>query len=145
MLSALVPAEVLVAVLVVVVCVALLTVFVRRRAIARSRVLALCGHRPQGTTRWRLGLLRLGTTELEWFPLIGVTVRPRFAWERLDLDLDSPTTLLGADRIELLPDAVGVRCYQGDHQFDLGLQRPHYTALRSWLEAAPPGARANVA
>lgn len=143
--SALVSAEVLVGVLVALVLLTLIGVFVRRRAIAGGKVLALCGHRRRGAGRWRLGLLRLGSTQLEWFPLIGVTLRPAYEWERLDLDLDAPLTLVGADRIDLLPDAVGVHCYYGDHEFDLGLQSPHYTALRSWLEAAPPGSRANVA
>ena len=143
--SVLVSAEVLVGVLVAFVVIALLVVFVRRRAIAGGTVLTLCGHRRAGSTHWRLGLLRLGTTRLEWFPLLGLTLRPRHEWERHGLDLDAPLMLVGADRIDLLPDAVGVHCYYGDLEFDLGLQTPHYTALRSWLEAAPPGSRANVA
>jgi len=40
---------------------------------------------------------------------------------------------------------VGVRCYYGKVEFDLAVQPPAYTALRSWLEAAPPGSTANVA
>lgn len=143
--TALVSVEVLVGVLVLLVAVALTVVFVRRRSIARGQVLTLCGLRRPGATRWRLGLLRLGTTRLEWFPLIGITLRSAHDWERLALDVDAPTELEGADRLDLLPDAVGVRCYYGAVEFDLALQPPHYTALRSWLEAAPPGSRANVA
>ncbi|MEO7060457.1 MAG: DUF2550 domain-containing protein [Lapillicoccus sp.] len=143
--SVLVSAEVLVGVLAALVGIALLVVFVRRRAIARDNPLTLCGVRRLGGTRWRLGLLRLGPTRLEWFPLLGVTLRPSHGWERLGLDVDAPVRLEGVDRIDLLPDAVGIRCYYDDRQFDLALQPPHYTALRSWLEAAPPGSRANVA
>jgi len=120
--SALVSAEVVVGVLVALAVLALLSVFVRRRVIAGGNDLALCGHRRAGSTHWRLGLLRLGTTRLEWFPLLGLTMRSRHEWQR-----------------------HGVHCYYGDLEFDLGLQTPHYTALRSWLEAAPPGSHANVA
>ncbi len=143
--GALLSAEVLFGVLAALAIIALLVVFIRRRVIAGGTALTLCGLRSSESTRWRLGLLRLGTTRLEWFPLLGVTFRARHEWERHSLDLDAPIMLVGGDRIDLLPDAVGVHCYYGGREFDLGLQTPHYTALRSWLEAAPPGSHADVA
>jgi len=145
MATALLSLEVLVGVLVVLVCVALSGVFVRRRVLARDSILTLCGVRRRSASRWRLGLLRLGTTQLEWFPLLGVTTRPVYCWERNGVDLDAPAVLEGTERLDLLPDAVGVQGHDGVKTFELALLPEHHTALRSWLEAAPPGSRANVA
>jgi hypothetical protein len=145
MTTALLSVEILVGVLVGVACVALTGVFIRRRMIAGGRLLTLCGFRRSPDGRWRLGLARFGSTRLEWFTLMGLTVRPRHSWDRVGLDLDAPLKLEGPERIDLLPDAVGVRCYSGGAEFDLAVQPPAYTALRSWLEAAPPGSTANVA
>ncbi len=143
--TALISVEIVVGVLVGVVCVALAGVFIRRRIIAGGKLLTLCGLRRAEGGRWRLGLARFGSTQLEWFTLMGLTLRPRHTWDRVGLDLDAPATLDGPDRIDLLPEAVGVRCYYGKVEFDLAVQPPAYTALRSWLEAAPPGSTANVA
>lgn len=137
--------EIVVGVLVAVAVLLLAGVFVRRRVLARGRLLTLCGLRPLGGDRWRLGLARLGSSQLEWFPLVGVSFRPHRSWERVGLDLEAPVTMEGTERIDLLVDAVSVRCYHGDEGFDLAVQPAAYTALRSWWEAAPPGSRANVA
>ncbi|NUR82003.1 MAG: DUF2550 family protein, partial [Dermatophilaceae bacterium] len=61
------------------------------------------------------------------------------------LVLDAPELLVGRDSIPLLPDASRVPCADGDGTFELALQGPAYTALRSWQEAAPPGYNVNVA
>ncbi len=143
--SALTSVELVVGVLVVLLCLAGAGVFVRRRAIAGGTLLMLCGRRSLGDSHWRLGLVRFGSTQLEWFPLMGLTLRPRHTWDRLDLDLDAPASLEGLDRIDLLPDAFGVRCFYRAEEFELAVQLPAYTALRSWVEAAPPGSQANVA
>ncbi len=143
--SPLISLEIVVGVLLGVLAVGFAGVFLRRRSIARGKLLTLCGVRHPHDDRWRVGLARFGTNRLEWFPLVGVTLRPRHTWDRLLLELDAPLTLEGSDRIDLLPDAFGVSCVYGDVQFDLAVQPPAYTALRSWLEASPPGAQANVA
>ena len=95
--------------------------------------------------RWRLGLIRFGDNALEWFTLGGVSVRPRHRWLRQRLLLEAPVHLAGSDAIPVLPDAYRVPCTDGDDDFELALQGPDYTALRSWQEAAPPGYNVNVA
>ena len=143
--SALASLEIVLVVVLVLVLLGIAAVFVRRRAIARGTTLTLCGLRSDGSVRWRLGLARLGGTELEWFALVGATLRPAQTWTRGGLDLAAPVVLQGLDRIDLLPDAVGVQCSHEGDEFDLALQPPAYTALRSWLESAPPGSRRDVA
>lgn len=143
--AALLSVEVVVGALVVLVALLVVGMVLRRRALARSRILTLCGLRCAGAPRFRMGLLRLGQDQLEWFPLLGVTLRPADGWARTEVDVETTRDLPKAERPDLLPDAVGVTCHTGHGDFELALLPAHYTALRSWLESAPPGSRANVA
>jgi len=143
--SALISTEVVVGTLLVAAVVVLATTYLRRRYIAKGLPLTLCGLRRPGTDRWRLGLIRFGDNALEWYTLGGVSLRPKRRWLRQRLLLEAPVLLQGADSIPLLPGASRVPCSDGDHRFDLALQGPAYTALRSWQEASPPGYNVNVA
>jgi len=44
-----------------------------------------------------------------------------------------------------LPEAVEVTCHYAEDTFQLALSPAAYTAMRSWLESAPPGFNVNVA
>ena len=143
--SALVSTEIVIGALILIAAVVLATTYARRRYIASGLPLTLCAMRPAGTDRWRLGLIRFGDNALEWFTLGGVSLRPRHRWLRQRLLLDAPVHLSGGDVIPVLPDAYRVPCTDGDDDFELALQGPDYTALRSWQEAAPPGYNVNVA
>ncbi|MGB8384764.1 MAG: DUF2550 domain-containing protein [Dermatophilaceae bacterium] len=118
-------------------------VFLRRRTIARGRVLTMCGLR-QASTGWRMGLVRYGVGQLEWYALGGLTIRPKYRWEQRVLELGSPAPASLGEGLDVLSDPVAVTCrYQGS-TFQLALSEAAYTALRSWLEAAPPGAASTV-
>ena len=143
--TALVSLEVVLGVLAVLVIAFLVVTFVRRRTIGRGRTLPLCGLRRQEDQRWRMGLARLGSSGYEWFTLLGVWPRARYAWDRVDLELGAPQALERADRIDLIPDAVAVWCTVAGERYQLALPPSAYTALRSWAEAAPPGSAVNVA
>jgi len=118
-------------------------VFLRRRTIARGRVLTMCGLRRPATT-WRMGLMRYGTGQLEWYSLGGLTIRPKYRWEQRVLELGAPAPVSVGQGLDVLTDPVAVTCrHQGD-SFQLALSEAAYTALRSWLEAAPPGAASTV-
>lgn len=142
--------EVLAAVcaLVIVVIVVLLSVtFARRRTIARGAPLTLCAIRRADETRWRLGFARYGSNALDWFSLGGMSLRATHHWDRQRLEIGSvPQSLTAHDRsLVLMPEAVCVTCRHGLCAFDLALPPGPYTALRSWLEASPPGFNVNVA
>lgn len=143
--SALTSAEVAGALLAVLVVAFLVATFVRRRAIARGATLVvLGGWRRNRHHRWRLGHLRLGPTRLEWFTLLGASLRPQEGWDRSRLELEAPSVRRRSDRLDLLPDAAPVACAYGTERFELALTPDTYTAVRSWAEAAPPGSTANV-
>lgn len=139
----LVVAELLVGVLLGLVLGFLALVFLRRRTIARGRLLTVCGLR-RARAPWRMGLMRYGSGQLEWYPLGGLTVRPKYRWKQRLLELAGPVPVTDAAGLEALFDPVSVACrYQGE-RFELALTEPAYTALRSWAEAAPPGATSAV-
>ncbi|MDN5768755.1 MAG: DUF2550 domain-containing protein [Humibacillus sp.] len=143
--TALFSTEIVVGTLLLLVVFVLATTFLRRRVIARGLPLTLCGLRESGRRRWRLGHIRFGDNALEWYSLGGVSLRPRHRWDRQSLMLNVPQKLAADDRIAVLPDASGVSASAGNDTFELALQGPAYTALRSWQEAAPPGYNVNVA
>lgn len=118
--------------------------FVRRRTIGRGRLLTLCGFRWPQRARWRMGLLGFAAGELEWYPLGGLTVRPKFRWHRAAFDLGAPTPPESHAGLDGLEQPVVVPCHHGDEAFDLALPGAAYTALRAWLEAGPPQAAGSV-
>jgi hypothetical protein len=121
-------------------------VFIRRRLIARGNPLTVCALREPGDRRWRFGLARYGPTRLEWFTLAGLSLRPARQWERTLLDIGAGQPLAAGERPELLiPAAMKADCRYRQARFEIALARAPYTALRSWLEAAPPGHSVNVA
>ena len=143
--TALVSTEIVVGTLLLLVVFVLATTFLRRRYIARGLPLTLCGLREAPGRRWRLGHIRFSDNALEWYSLGGVSLRPRHRWERQSLMLNVPQRLAADDTIAVLPDATGVSASDGKNDFELALQGPAYTALRSWQEASPPGYNVNVA
>jgi len=121
-------------------------VFTRRRLIARGHPLTVCALREPGDRRWRFGLARYGPTGLEWFTLARLSLRPARQWERTLLDIGAGHPLAPGERPEILiPAAMKADCLYRQARFEIALARAPYTALRSWLEAAPPGHNANVA
>ncbi|MGW5238902.1 DUF2550 domain-containing protein [Monashia sp. NPDC004114] len=143
--SVLVSTEIVIGTLLVIAVVVLATTYLRRRYIAGGLPLTLCGFRRRAGARWRLGLIRFGDNALEWYTLGGVSLRPKHRWQRQRLLLDAPKPLAAHETLPLLPDASLVTCSDGTREFELALQGPDYTALRSWQEAAPPGYNVNVA
>jgi len=129
-----------------VVLVVLATTFIRRRLIARGKSLTVCALREPADPRWRFGFARYGTTGLEWFTLWGLSLRPARQWERTVLDIGTGQPLAPSERPEILiPSAWRVDCCYRQESFEIALAQAPYTALRSWLEAVPPGHNVNVA
>lgn len=131
--------EIALGVLLALAVLAVLATFARRRIISGGSPLMICGYRPMGATRWRLGYLKFAGRTLEWYPLGGVSFRPFHRWSRGGLLLDMPQVLPVAAGPSLIPGAVGVPCSIGAESFELAVPQADYTALRAWQEAAPPG------
>ena len=106
-MRAVVAAELVLAVLVVLLVGALIFVWVRRRLISGDgRPVMLCALRDESSSRWRLGLARLGAQRFEWFSIVGPSLRPEVSWLRGEFDLGIPMPL--ADPIPGLAEPVSV-------------------------------------
>ncbi|MBB2890276.1 DUF2550 family protein [Flexivirga oryzae] len=131
-----------VACVVLVIVLGLVALVVRRRVIARGEPLAMVAlRRGDG---WKLGMTRLTTDSVQWFPVIGMRVRPILVWRRGELDLGAPRPVAHTKPIAMV-DPVQVECTIGEERFLIAIAPGDYTALRSWSESAPPGLNANVA
>jgi hypothetical protein len=136
--------ELLVGVLVGLAVGCLLIIFLRRRAIGRGKIVSVCAVRRRPGSTWRQGILRFGEDQIEWYALDGLSLRPRHRWSRRVLQLGSPIPLGSGDGLDAVPGTIAVDCQEGPNSFRLALPGPAYTALRTWLEAVPPGSAGSV-
>lgn len=121
-------------------------IFTRRRVIAHGKPLTVCALRESGDGKWRFGLVRYGTTGLEWFRLTGISLRPARRWDRSLLEFGAGRPLESGERPEILiGGAIKVDCAYREARFEIALAQAPYTALRSWIEASPPGRNFYVA
>lgn len=135
--------EIIVGVAFLLAAVFLVVTLVRRRLIAANSVPSLCALRLEGH-RWRSGLLKQTPETLEWYRLFGVTPRPGHVWRRGSLEV----TEVGQTNPSTVSRAIGIAApiqatfvtddSSAPGRFDLVMATGAYTALRAWLEAAPP-------
>jgi len=105
------------------------------------------GFRVSGRDRWSVGTLVYQADRLV-YRRPGPFGRSRdLHWERFDLDVGIGSWIDGQEVWTRLRgiEMVSVPCRYGDQTFELAVSPARYTALRSWLEAGPPGQNAGVA
>lgn len=95
-------------------------------------------------TPWRRGLLRYDPDGVHLFGSGLLSFKPAHSWTRAAMDLGHSKPA-GATDFAGLERPVVVRADVRGQSYDLALSVDHYTALRSWVEALPPGWNANVA
>lgn len=142
-MSMLSSAEAVIGMLVALVVLAFCFVYARRRRIASGGPLMVCALRTPTEPRWRLGLLRLTGSNLDWFSVVGPSIRPEFSWLRDELDFAAPGPV--RETIPGLPDPVAVTGTAAGAALELAMPPSGGTALRAWLESSPPGHNVNVA
>lgn len=121
----------------------LVLLWLRRRSLAAYGPICPGAIRLPGSPRWRLGLLRLGAQDLEWFSVAGLRTRPTISWSREGLEISTPAQDLVS--IPGLDAACRLTLSRGSgHLIDLAVEPKLYPAVRSWLESAPPGQNVNV-
>ncbi|WP_168583479.1 DUF2550 family protein [Gephyromycinifex aptenodytis] len=118
--------------------------FTRRRLIAHGADVVVCGLRPDSASRWRIGLLRLSSDSLQWYPMLGLTPKTSQTWVRRSIDLGTPQPLEPDTTLSAVIDKVlrvpvrGTTPEGEDVPAELGLSPAPYTTLRAWVEACPP-------
>lgn len=98
--------------------------------------------RRQGES-WRRGTLRFADDRLALRGPGGLAAGP---WIRGNLDLGMASVVAAEDEHLLGREGlIRVPVVYGTSAFELALDEQHYTALRSWVEAVPPGWNSHVA
>jgi hypothetical protein len=86
---------------------------------------------------WRRGTLRFTEDRLALRGPGGLSGGP---WMRGNLDLGVASTVTGEAAQQIGREGlIEVPVSYGTSSFDLALGEQHYTALRAWVEAVPPG------
>ena len=143
-MTAFAAAELVLALVVLLVVGALTFVWARRRYISGDgRPVMLCARRQGSAGRWRLGLARLSSDRFEWFSIVGPSLRAEVSWSRGELDFGAAAPL--TDPIPGLADPVAVQGRAGAQSCEFAFVPAAYTAVRAWLESSPPGFNVNVA
>ncbi len=141
-MSPLVTSEIVAGMLVLLAVSILAFIFIRRRLLAASSLLMLCGLRAHGAKSTGSGSCGSRGPPRVVHPG-GPLDAPPGVWERARLEPEAPGK--AHEVISGMPDAVEVTCHYGTDVFQLALSLAAYTAMRSWLESAPPGFNVNVA
>lgn len=105
-----------------------------------------CGFRA-GHRRWLLGTLSYEADRLVYRAPAGLSRHREHHWQRCQLRVGLGETLEGQQISKRWRGShvVVVQCAYGDQSFELAISEGRYTALRSWVEAVPPGWNVNVA
>ncbi len=137
----LISAEVVLAALLV--CLVLLVgwIVVRRMLITRDHLMILMAQRHGDL--WVMGMARSTAQTVEWFPVLGIGLRPRRVLHRRDVEVGPPESVRGVPNV--ISDPVSVKCrVDDDVVWEFALSRGDYTQLRSWSESSPPGSTNSV-
>ena len=125
---------------------ALAAVFVRREVISRAggtidMNMRLSTFLPE--RGWAPGLARFAGDDLRWYRMFSLDPRPRRVLRRDGLVIEARRPPEGAERLAMPAGWVVVRCRAVDRRepVDVALAESALNGFRSWLEAAPPGAR----
>jgi hypothetical protein len=88
---------------------------------------------------WTLGIGRYNGDRLEWFRVFAFSLRPRQVFDRSYLRLRSHRQPQGSETYALFSGHVVVDCDTRDGPMQMAMSPQSLTAMRAWLEAAPPG------
>ncbi len=122
---------------------ALVALFVRRRALARGGgTVELSFRMKQGADGggWVLGVGRFHGDLLQWYRVFSLAMRPRRTLTRRDLSVVAQRAPLSSERRALLAGAVVMECRSSAGSVELAMGPSAVTGFLAWLEAAPPGA-----
>ncbi len=118
---------------------------VRRRLISRSGGTFDCSARLTTTTPssgWVLGVARYSGEWLEWYRLFGLSLQPRFRWERRRTVVVGERPPTAGEAVALYDGQRVVVLEQRQTQrqpVEIAIGHDALTGLLAWLESAPPG------
>jgi hypothetical protein len=133
--------------LVVLLVLALLTLALRRRWLARQGGTFECSVRLRSSTPsagWTLGVGRYNGDTLQWFRFFSYSLSPKVIFPRVESRVVSSREPNAVEAVALYAGqrvvTVVTRDGEGEeHEWELAMSPDSLTGLLSWLESAPPG------
>jgi hypothetical protein len=121
---------------------ALGSLFLRRRLLARSGTIELYLRLSNLVVGrgWAPGFARLVGDQLRWYRMFSFAPRPRRVLARRALTVESRRPPSGSERFSLPDDWVILRCTSHHAPVELAMAPSTLTGFLSWMEASPPGA-----
>ncbi|MCF7550371.1 MULTISPECIES: DUF2550 domain-containing protein [Pseudonocardia] len=132
---------IIVGVVLVLVCLALGWLAVRRVRLMRGGGVDLCLRRRFAVTDWHFGVGRYRGDEFAWYRLTSFRVGPTVAIDRNDLEIVDRRAPLPGESFAIPYATSVIRCRDDAHEVELAMSADVLTGFLSWLEAAPPGYR----
>ena len=138
---------VIVAVLAAFVLIPLLYLYGRRRWLTGQGGVFDCAIQLKAnasTGGWSLGWARYRGEEIQWFRAFSLSLSPKFRFRRAGTEFVGSRKPAEGEAMELYAESVILRIedHLTSRERSLAMSRDSATALVSWLEAAPPGTRA---
>lgn len=115
-------------------CLYLVALFVRRRLLSRH------GGTVEMSVRlrhWTFGIARYEADRLMWFRTFSLSPRPRLELPRTDLRVIARRQPHGTEHLHVVHDAVVAQCECAGKPVELALHDTAVMGLRAWLEGAP--------
>lgn len=132
---------IVVGVLLMLVCLALGWLAVRRVRLMRGGGVDLCLRRRFAVTDWHFGVGRYRGDEFAWYRLTSFRVGPTVAIDRNDVEILDRRPPLPGESFAIPYAAAVLRCRDDDREVELAMSADVLTGFLAWLEAAPPGYR----
>ncbi|MGH3326832.1 MAG: DUF2550 domain-containing protein, partial [Streptomycetales bacterium] len=94
---------------------------------------------------WMFGTGRYTGARVEWYRVFSLAPRPREVIVRSEVEVLRRRAPDEAERLALFSGEIILECLQRGRLIELAMSEDALTGFLSWLEAAPPGQRINVA
>jgi hypothetical protein len=133
------------AVLIVVLCLAVAAIPMRRHLIRRAGATFDCAVRttvaahPGDAAGWSFAIGRYRDRGVELFRVFSYSPRPRTSLARRGFDVTGRREAVGEETRTLLPGWSVLECEAGGRAVELAMSAESMMAFLAWVEAAPPG------
>ncbi|WP_433503939.1 DUF2550 domain-containing protein [Pseudonocardia halophobica] len=112
---------------------------VRRVRLMRGGGVDLCLRRRFAVTDWHFGVGRYRGDEFAWYRLTSFRVGPTVAIDRTEVEIVDRRDPLPEESFAIPYAAAVLRCRDHGEDVELAMSQDVLTGFLAWLEATPPG------
>lgn len=112
---------------------------VRRVRLMRGGGVDLCLRRRFAVTDWHFGVGRYQGDRFAWYRLTSLRLGPTVAVDRSELEIVERRAPLPSESFAIPTASAVLRCRENGQDIELAMSSDVLTGFLAWLEAAPPG------